>query len=214
MICERFDEFCDGIMTTEEFARHAQNCPSCSEQAALDTQLDQRIMELRKPIQDEGLWERIAVVLIQEKERTASQTQPAESGSLTFGALFSRRWPVLVPASAALVVIMVLGVQHLRNPTTPSGILTSEALTQVEIKEKEYLGAIEVLERQAQSRIAAADSQMMSLYRDKLATIDSQIVKCREALEANPGNAHIRRYLLAALHDKKQTLVDILGSTT
>ncbi len=52
----------------------------------------------------------------------------------------------------------------------------------------------------------------MSLYRDKLAVIDGQIEKCQEALERNPGNAHIRRYFLAALQDKKQTLAEALGS--
>jgi hypothetical protein len=57
------------------------------------------------------------------------------------------------------------------------------------------------------------DIQMMSLYRDKLAVIDAQIGKCRDALDSNPGNAHIRRYLLAALQDKHQTLADMLGST-
>jgi len=52
----------------------------------------------------------------------------------------------------------------------------------------------------------------MSLYRDKLAAIDAQIDKCREALDSNPGNAHIRQYLLAALQDKRQALADVLGS--
>jgi len=47
---------------------------------------------------------------------------------------------------------------------------------------------------------------------DKLAVIDGQIEKCQEALERNPGNAHIRRYFLAALQDKKQTLAEALGS--
>jgi hypothetical protein len=63
----------------------------------------------------------------------------------------------------------------------------------------------------AAPKIEAMDLQMVSLYRDKLAAIDSQIAKCREALNSNPANAHIRRYLLAALSDKRQTLTEILG---
>jgi len=52
---------------------------------------------------------------------------------------------------------------------------------------------------------------MMLLYREKLETIDAQIERCQEALAANPANAHIRRYLLAALQDKKAALADLLS---
>jgi hypothetical protein len=49
----------------------------------------------------------------------------------------------------------------------------------------------------------------MLLYRDRLETIDAQIARCQEALAENPSNAHIRRYLLAALQDKKETLREL-----
>jgi hypothetical protein len=52
---------------------------------------------------------------------------------------------------------------------------------------------------------------MMLLYRDKLETIDAQIERCKEALALNPASAHIRRYLLAALQDKKGTLAELLS---
>jgi hypothetical protein len=128
------------------------------------------------------------------------------------GAFFARRWPVLISAGAALVVLVALGIHGFRKPFVPSEILTREALARVEHTEKEYLSAIESLERQARPRIAAMDFRDMSLYKDKLAVIDAQIGKCREALASNPGNAYIRRYLLAALQDKRQTLADALGS--
>ena len=49
------------------------------------------------------------------------------------------------------------------------------------------------------------------LYRTRLETIDAQIVQCREALALNPANAHIRRYLIAALKEKKDTLAEVLS---
>ena len=52
--------------------------------------------------------------------------------------------------------------------------------------------------------------ELMLLYRDRLETIDDQIEQCREALSENPANAHIRRYMLAALQDKKETLKELL----
>jgi hypothetical protein len=60
--------------------------------------------------------------------------------------------------------------------------------------------------------MADMNLELMLLYRDRLETIDDQIEQCREALSENPGNAHIRRYMLAALQDKKQTLKELLES--
>jgi len=79
------------------------------------------------------------------------------------------------------------------------------------LKEGEYIQAINELEKTARPKLAGMDLQMMSLYRDRLAAIDSQLERCKEALASNPANAHIRRYLLAALQDKKQTLAEVLG---
>ncbi len=212
MSCDKFDRHDEGAMTAEEFARHVRDCLECREQAALDARLDREIAALKKPVGAERLWERIEASLAHEKEITAARDGKPVSGGLRLIAFLSRRWAILAPAVAALVAVTVIGIHMFREPHVPSGILAREALARVEIKEKEYLGAIGLLERQARPKIAAMDLQEISLYRDKLATIDAQIDKCREALNSNPANAHIRRYLLAALQDKRETLADVLGS--
>ena len=84
---------------------------------------------------------------------------------------------------------------------------------QIERAEKDYLAAIESLERQVRPKLAASMTEETALYEDRLAVIDAQIDRCRLVLASNPGNAHIRRYLLAALQDKRQTLADALGPT-
>jgi hypothetical protein len=213
MNCEKFDRYRAGDMTAGKFACHVRDCPECREQAALDAQLEREIAALREPIAAEGLWERIETSLGREKKLAAARGANPVPGRRRPGAFSFRRWFVLAPAGAALLALLVLGINTFRKPPAPSGILASAALSRVETKEKEYLGAIEDLEREARPKLAAMDLQMMSLYRDKLATIDAQIGRCREALDSNPANAHIRRYLLAALQDKRQTLADILGST-
>ena len=212
MICDKFDKHREGTTTDDEFARHLRECAACREQAALDARLDLEIAALRAPVAAEGLWDRIETALREEQAAGPRRAEAPLSGS-RLRAFFSRRWPVLAPAGAALILLAVLGIQAIRKPASPSGILTGEALARVETAEKDYLGAIEALERQAKPKLSAMDIQMMSLYRDKLATIDAQIGKCRDALDSNPANAHIRRYLLAALQDKHQTLADMLGST-
>ncbi len=210
MSCERFDRYLSGEETAEEFARHARDCAECREQAALDARLDREIATLKSPVVADGLWERIEASLVREKRMAAEAARKRAPGRLRLGAFLTRRWPVLVPAGAAAVLLVVLGLIGLRRQSAPSGILANEALARVERTEKEYLGAIASLESQARPKIAAMVPEEMSLYEDKLAVIDAQIVRCREALGSNPGNAHIRGYLLAALQDKRQTLADAL----
>ena len=88
--------------------------------------------------------------------------------------------------------------------------LAGAALVQVEQKEKEYSAAIAELEAVALPQMAKLDTDLMLLYRDRLETIEAQIERCKEALATNPANAHIRRYLLAALQDKKETLKELV----
>ena len=215
MSCDKYDKYEEGLLTAGEFARHVRDCAECREQTARDARLEGEIMTMRGPVDADGLWERIEASLRREKEAEAA-TKEAErvSGASKrpgLGAFFFHRW-ALVPAGAALVLLVVLGLRLLRMPSAPSGLLAGEALARVESTEKEYLRAIESLERQAGPKLAAMDLQEMSLYKDKLSVINTQIVKCRVALDSNPGNAHIRRFLLAALQDKRQTLSDVFGS--
>jgi hypothetical protein len=213
MTCDKFEAYETGAMTAEEFARHIRDCSECREQAALDERLDREVALLRHPVDAGPLWDRIEKSLAEGKARwTAKDDQPARK-QRKLAAFFWRRWPLLVPAGAVLLIMAFLGIRLFQKTASPSGLLAREALAKIEITEREYRYAIDALERQARPKIAAMDLQLVSLYKDKLATIDAQIDKCRDALAGNPANAHIQRYLLAALQDKKQTLADVLGST-
>jgi hypothetical protein len=191
------------------------------EQKALDERLDKEIAAMRSPVADDGLWTRIEAALVREKERTA-QAAAVTSGTRAPGRsrlealtdFFRRRWPVLVPAgAAALILAVAVGIAVSRRPAAPSGLLAGRALAEVERAEKDHLAAIESLERQVRPKLAASMTEETALYEDRLAVIDAQIDRCRLVLASNPGNAHVRRYLLAALQDKRQTLADALGPT-
>ncbi|MGH7454656.1 MAG: hypothetical protein ACRENG_25095, partial [bacterium] len=125
-------------------------------------------------------------------------------------ALQEHKWTLLRMA-AVLLVAVGLGSYFLFKPK-PSGsqLLAGAALEQVEKTEREYADAIAELEAVALPQMAKLDVDLMLLYRDRLETIDAQILRCKEALATNPANAHIRRYLLAALQDKKETLQELL----
>jgi hypothetical protein len=187
---------------------------------ALDVRLDAEIPALRQPVAGgPALWNRIEAALEAEKARGAAAAMPREApaaGRWRFGVLRDlggRR--ILIPAGAAALLLIALATFLIvRSGASPSGILTARALARVESVEKEYSAAIGDLERLARPKIEAMDLQMVSRYQDKLAAIDAQIARCREALASNPANAHIRRYLLAALSDKRQTLAEVLGPET
>ena len=83
-------------------------------------------------------------------------------------------------------------------------------LEQVKEAEESYISAIEDLEDMALGRLDETKEPLAQLYRNKIKLIDAQITSCRNELERNPANAHIRKYLLAALQDKQRTLTEII----
>jgi hypothetical protein len=204
MSCERFNEYELGTIGPEEFEEHLQVCTFCQSQVRMDAELMSRARALRQPIQAPHLWEHIEKSLQKEKRGSFVKTAP----------LFRRKYFLLAPAAALLLMAIAAGfyfglkAQSSRHP----GLIARESLAKVEQKEREYIRAIRDLERQALPKMASLEEDLSYLYRDRLETIDDQIASCQEALAGNPANAHMRRYLLVALQDKKQTLSEILSS--
>jgi hypothetical protein len=182
------------------------------EQEALEGRLQAEIDSLKALISAPHLWERIEAMLRREETAARSRLETRTAAYSANTARLLRKWFILVPASALVLAgIFLVLFLALRQTGTPSGILAGEALQKIELKEREYVQAIDELEKKARPKMAAMDLEMVSLYRDKLETIDAQIRRCREALASNPANAHIRRYILAALQDKRQTLAELLA---
>lgn len=196
MTCKHLDRFNEGKMEYADFRRHAAGCPICQEALELDEEIMSAAGSLRQHGEAPGLWSRIEEAIREDHKG------------------FSLRWRLLkfVPAACVLTIILGLGVYiGLKIQAPSSGLLARKALARVEQKEQEYLRAIQDLEKQVIPKMADMDLNLVFLYRDRLETIDAQIEQCREALASNPANAHIRRYLMMALQDKKQTLAEILN---
>jgi hypothetical protein len=198
-------------MKPEAWGRHVRKCPDCQAEAARDRRLSEETPRLRTPIQAPGLWGRIESSLRTEAGSAAAGQRDASARPPIRSKRF-RLWPLLVPAAAGAALILAVTVLPPRKSASSSGLLDRQTLARVDAQEKEYIKAIGDLEKLAKPKISVMDPSLVSLYRDRLAVIDAQIEKCREALDKNPGNAHIRRYFLAALQDKKQTLAEALGS--
>ena len=194
MSCDRYQERELGRLDEAAFQAHLKDCSVCRERLRQDERLMELAAGLKPPAEPPFLWERVEAGLRAEQQRARRRT-----------------W--LYRAAAVLVVSLGLGalVQQQRGTPEPAtGLYTAEALEKVREREREYAAAIEELEQIAGERLDRMDAELALLYRDKIATIDTQIDRCLQALHGNPANTHIRRYLLLALRDKRETLEEIV----
>ena len=194
MSCDRYRERELGRLEEEAFQAHLKDCPDCRESLRQDERLVELAAGLKPPAEPPFLWERIEAELRAEQGRAPRRT-----------------WVYRV--AAVLVVGLGLGAlvyQGRAIPEPATGLYTAEALEKVRDREREYAAAIEELEEIAGARMERMDAELALLYRDKIATIDTQIDRCLQALSGNPANTHIRRYLLLALRDKRETLEEIV----
>jgi len=204
MSCDQYEKYEIGEIESREFREHLKTCSYCREQEQMDTRLMNLSGSLKEPVQSPGLWERIEHTLTTEEHQ---RHKPIVLG-------ISRRSFALYAAAAVILIVVAVGIYSwLFQEKHELGLLTEAALKKVESREQEYIKAIEELEKQAIPRMANMNIELMLLYRDRLETIDDQLERCREALSENPANTHIRRYMLAALQDKKQTLMELTSGS-
>lgn len=212
MKCNRYHLYWDGNISKREFEEHRRTCAECQEAFKLDSLIEQESRKLPAPESAPYLWTRIEKELRSEKEKTQRSPFVAFCSHI----LSPRQHLVYKVAALLIICISISYFVFFRSPAIhyeSQHLLTSSALTRVEEMEKEYEQAITELEKITLPIVASADTDLLLLYRDKLETIDAQIARCKEALEDNRADAHIRRYLLAAYQDKKETLTELLEIT-
>jgi hypothetical protein len=197
---EIYEKYEMGEIEEQQFRQHLESCESCRQKKHHDNLLLEAARSLKEPASAPGLWERIESDLMAEQ----STIEPPDAGR------FKWRFHPLIAAGIVLVAVAIgifLGIHMERHD---SGLLSKSALNKVQQTELRYIAAISRLEAQAGDRMKSMDIELMLLYKDRLAVIDHQIKECQNALKQNTANSHIRRYMLAALQDKKDTLIELL----
>lgn len=201
MSCDFFEKYEMGEKRKSVFKKHVKKCLECQEILAWDNKIMAEAKSLRRPIEAPHLWERIEKSLKSEQK---PELKP-QGRRFIFQPVLALRY------SVPLLLIVFLSFFFLWNPLKrDSGLLAQRALQKIEGKEMSYIEAIRELEKLALPKMSGLDLELMLLYRERLETIDEQIITCTEAIKENPANAHIRRYMLAALQDKKQTLMELI----
>jgi hypothetical protein len=204
MSCDRFQKYDRGKIAENKFRQHLETCSDCQKSVVEDEKLLSQAKFLKKQLEAPSLWTRIERNLVDEMHRRQSKGRMI---------LFQKRW-MLYPASALVVFLLGSGLFFLLRPGIKGqDLLADSALRRIERRETRYERSIQKLEIDARPQLADLDFELLLLYKDRLATIDDQIAQCKEALSTNSGNAHIRRYMLAAFQDKKDTLREILRTS-
>jgi hypothetical protein len=198
MICNYYQNDNLDNLPEKEQAEHLKSCPLCQQRSEFEDQIIREAGQLPALKPDAEVWHKIASSIPDNTKRRKNN--------------IIQMWlrPKVWLSAAAVFLIMLSAVVFYFYGGSSNKVLSDGALVRVEFTEQNYMDAIHEMEQQATPIMAEMDTELMLLYRDKLETIDTQINRCREAIKKNPGNAHIRRYMLAALQDKKATLKEIL----
>jgi len=180
------------------YQEHVRTCCQCKNILAEDDKLMQLAAGLKQPVDAGNFWPGIVTAL---KTKNAGYKVKR----------VNKYRHVLLRAAAVLAAGFVIGFYFYfqQNQIPDKGVVSLRVLQKLEEREQDYFESINELENATSEKMAQLDLNLMLLYRDKLETIDAQIEDCKEALASNPANAHIRKYLFAALKEKKDTLLEI-----
>ena len=196
MNCNKFEEYLNDQLDLAILKVHMESCEDCRKAYQVDTWIMDRSKKLNENLAIPDLWPSIEKG-IQKKEPLILK--------------FRTRKRLLLAAAATFLIITTIWMfNSYQKETSSERILSQKTLEKVKDAEAKYLAAITGLEALAHQQLDNTTEPLAQLYRNKLSLIDRQIENCRQALETNPANSHIRRYLMAALQDKQKTLEDIL----
>jgi hypothetical protein len=196
----------DDPALTEAWRRHAESCPACAEERAFWDDVHAAAPSLRKDWPSPALRGRILRRLEEEARRPR---------------LASWSWLPLAAAACLLLVFLIRPFLPSPRPSpSPAGaplidaaqqrLLTERALAEVEQAEAAYMRSIEALSRVAEPHLQHAHSPLLANYREKLLLLDTAIATCRDQVERNRFNAHLRLELLSIYQEKQRTLQSLL----
>jgi hypothetical protein len=196
MSCHKFEDYLNEMLDLDSLKDHMESCEDCRKAYHVDARIMDRSKKLNDNLEIPDLWPSIENK-IQRKKSVILKFKPKTRLLLTIAATF-------------LIVTTIWLYNSFQKDTATERILSQQALEKVREAEENYQDAISDLENLAYAQLDETTEPLAQLYRNKLSLIDRQIHNCRDALDSNPANSHIRNYLIAALQDKQKTLEDIL----
>jgi len=112
--------------------------------------------------------------------------------------------------AAGIIVGFLLAPARRATVTTPSPLLTEEAMADVERAELAYRASIEKLDRLAAEKLRQPKSPLLAAYGEKLRVLDAAIAQIDREMQSNDFNAHLHVQMAALYRDKQQTLEKVV----
>jgi len=103
-------------------------------------------------------------------------------------------------------------VRRTNEPIPPPALPEVAAFEDLKQAELKYEQAIEELSRVSQRKLAALNPDLAQIFNDNLATMDYYLNECKQAMQHDPENPLVHRYLLAA-YQKKVDLLKTISSS-
>jgi len=216
MNCNEFWRGMDGGELTPEQREHLTVCPRCADEFVIERELDRIAVSLPAHKAPDSAWDRIAAAIEAEQPAVAPEHAPnAVPGIRDRIGEFLKG--ITYRPSAALVMAVIVafsaGVYFSMKTTLTvnGGGVATEAGTDLDRAEREYLAAIATLSKQVEQNRSSMNPDLYDLYVEKLAILDEYIDRCREAVSENEYNVNARAYLALAYKEKAETLREMAG---
>lgn len=194
--------------------KHLEQCRGCSNLYRDLSQLRQSAGELVLHEPPPLVWQALRTQLLDEGLIQPSH-QPGLWRRLFPLGLSTSFKPALAGAFASLILVALTyfiwngPVKEVDRPTVSSDALV---LGEVQKAESHYQKAIEALSEASQRKLDSVDPALAQIFNDNLATMDYYLKECKEAVQTNPDNPLIQRYLLTAYQKKVELLQTIVNS--
>lgn len=204
------------LVQSEEVSlrKHLEECRGCSNLYQELASLRRSVGGLELPEPPERIWLSLKSQLLIEG-LIRPLPQPGFWQKLfPFGLSIGLR-----PAFAgALATLFLVGISYflMTGPIRKGEqrVISSDALVLGEVQKAElhYLKAIEALSEVSQKKLETLDPKLAQIFNDNLATMDYYLKECKEAVQANPDNPLVHRYLMAAYQKKVELMQTIVNS--
>ena len=123
----------------------------------------------------------------------------------------------LKPALSGAILALILAgsffyIYQRHHPDENIVSSETEVIRELRQAETHYQKAIQALNEDSRRKIETLDPAMAQILNDNLATMDYYLKECNDAVQSNPDNPLVHRYLLTAYQKKIEIMQSIVDS--
>jgi len=213
----RISEKIDGELTHSEELQlqgHLKVCTPCSMVYHDLNSIGQGASTLERLEPSDRVWANIRSQLVSE-----GLIRDREERTWAFWEKIFPQGTGLKPAiSVAMAILVLVFSIYLLIPKQVSqdkqSSISPEAAVYQQLKEAElhYQQAIEELNEVSERKLESLDPALAQIFNDNLATMDYYLKECKEAVQNNPENPLVHRYLLTAYQKRVELMKTIIDS--